>query len=359
MKLIAPGHEATHEESPFSPSYVDGLGVFSNIRFMDWGQTNASPMVNWSERSTPAYYTQTSAPGVALEHQIQMANQVQQSAWFCIPARANDDFVRNMARMIRGDLDPDLKVLVEYSNETWNFIFSQTAYVQDRGEALGLHPDRWIAGQRFVSLRSAQIWQIFAEELGDDADNRLVKVMGGFAGNAFLSRQRMEYLDDAAINPHGHRADAIAMAPYFGSSVPEDIVDEDIIETISVDEILDRAAADIQGFATTTTNDHKQIADDFGAWLITYEGGQHLVAPFSHWNDETMTEKLIAANRHPRMYDLYVDYMDMMRDGGVTLHSNFSYIATPTQFGSWGLYEYQGRSRPCCWTSSRFTGSHR
>jgi hypothetical protein len=341
MKLIAPGHEATHEANPFSPSYVAGLDVFSNIRFMDWGQTNASPIVSWSERSTPNYYTQTSAPGVALEHQILMANQVQQSAWFCVPARANDDFVRNMARMVRDDLDPDLKVLVEYSNETWNFIFSQTGYVQDRGEALGLHPDRWIAGQRFVSLRSAQIWQIFAEEFGDQADNRLVKVMGGFAGNAFLTRQRMEYLEDAAINPNGHRADAVAIAPYFGSEVPEDIVNEDVIESISVDEILDRAAADLQGFATTTVNDHKQIADDFGAWMITYEGGQHLVAPFSHWNDETMTAKLIAANRHPRMYDLYIDYMDMMRNGGVTLHSNFSYVATPTQFGSWGLYEYQ------------------
>ena len=344
MKLIAPGHDATHRDAPFTPSYTDGLEVFSNVRFMDWGQTNASPLINWTERSTPNYYTQASAPGVALEHQIQMANQVQQSAWFCVPARANDDFVRNMARMIRDDLDPDLKILIEYSNETWNFIFSQTAYVQDRGEALELHPDRWIAGQRYVSLRSAQIWQIFAEEFGNEADNRLVKVMAGFAGNAFLTRQRMDYLQEEAINPHGHRADAVAIAPYFGSAVPEDIVAEDIIETISVEEILDRAAADILGFATTTVNDHKQIADDFGAWMITYEGGQHLVAPFSHWNDETMTEKLIAANRHPRMYDLYTAYMDMMRDGGVTLHSNFSFIATPTQFGSCGLYEYQGQT---------------
>ena len=42
MKLIAPGHADSYEEQPFPPSYTAGIAPFSNIRFMDRGQTNAT-----------------------------------------------------------------------------------------------------------------------------------------------------------------------------------------------------------------------------------------------------------------------------------------------------------------------------
>ncbi|MEM7453465.1 MAG: PKD domain-containing protein [Planctomycetota bacterium] len=341
MKLISPGHHSTYEQQPFLPGYTDELARFRNLRFMDWGSTNSNPVVSWSERATTNTFTQAHPTGAAIEYQVAMANQQQQDAWFCVPAEADDDYIRNMARVIRDQLDPDLKVMVEYSNETWNFIFSQTQYVQDRGEELGLHADRWVAGQMFVAMRSAQIWDIFEQEFGAEAPDRLVKIMASQTGDGFLSRQRLGFLNDPVLNPSGVRADAIAIAPYFGGSVADELVDEGIVNTVTVDEILDRAVVSMRGNVTDSLIAHNNVAAEFDVWLVVYEGGQHLVGNFANQGNQDLTDKLIAANRSSRMYNIYTEYMDRLNDNGVVLFSNFSYVTSPSQYGSWGIQEDQ------------------
>lgn len=341
MDLISPGHTTTYESQPFQESWTDELDPFVNIRFMDWGSTNNNPLQTWGERTTLDSYSQSREQGVSLEYQIALSNQLQQDAWFTVPAAADDDYVRNMAAMIRDNLDPNLKVYVEYSNETWNSIFQQTSYVIAQGEALGLDADPWVAGQKYVSQRSAEIWHTFEQEFGVAASDRLVKVMATQASFDFISRTRMEALLDPTINPTGIMPDALAIAPYFGGAVADEVVAEGLVDTITTDEILDRAQTDLRGDVTSWVTSHKALADEFDIWLITYEGGQHLVGTFENVNNETLTEKLIAANRDPRMYDLYTEYLDMLHDGGVSLHSNFSYIAEPSKWGSWGVMEDQ------------------
>ena len=115
-----------------------------------------------------------------------------------------------------------MKIYVEYSNETWNSGFQQTAYVQDMGQALGLDPDRWTAGQKYCSLRSVQIWEIFSDEFDDDS--RLVKVMATQASWTVITDIRFDALNDPNINPNYTIPDCLAIAPYFGiSSSPSDI----------------------------------------------------------------------------------------------------------------------------------------
>ena len=339
MRLVTPGHLRTFWKQPFLPQYTDNLSLFSNLRFMDWGHTNDSPLRHWRDRTRRNVNTQAGTGGIAIEYMVQLANQQRQDMWICIPAEASDHFVRNSARVILSQLDPDLKVFVEYSNETWNSIFSQTSYVQMQGQRLWLSPDPWESGQMFVAMRSAEIWGIFADIFGDQATHRMVKVMASHADNISLSQSRLEYLQDPELNPSGIRADAIAIAPYFGGTVADDLVREGVVGSVTPQEIVSRAREDMQQSARLNVELHQQLAKDYDLWLVMYEGGQHLVGSFEDFDNQALTNKLIAANRHPSMYDLYYDYLNMLNENDVALFSNFSYMYEPTRFGSWGIFE--------------------
>lgn len=343
IDLVLAGFETSYQTNPFHPTYTDELAPMSNLRFMDWGKTNGNPLKTWDDRTAPHSYSQTLAEGVSLEYIVQFANHLQQDAWICIPHMADDDYVTQAAHYIHENLDPSLKVFVEYSNETWNTAgaFSQTDYVQDQGELLGLDADRWRAGQMYVALRTAKIWQIFADEFGSADAQRLVNVMATKGGGSGVTSTRMLALQNPVINQTGIQPDALAIAPYFGGPVANEIVANGEVNTISVDTILDRAQADMQTDVTASVATDKAIADAYGLWLITYEGGQHLVGSGGNENNQELTDKLIAANRHQRMYDLYIEYLDMLRDGGIVLHCNYSYVRGPSKWGSWGVMEDQ------------------
>ncbi len=337
LRLIMPGFESTYQTQPFHPLYLQRLAPFTNLRFMDTGAINHSWVDSWDERALPTDYTQASH-GVAMEWMIQLSNQLQTDAWLCIPHQADDDYVRRTAMLWRDNLDPALKLYVEYSNETWNPIFTQTSWVADQGEALGLHGDRWHAGQYFVSLRSAQIWEIFEQEFGDPA--RLVKVMATQSSNTYVSQVRVQALNSPATNPNYVMPDALAIAPYFGHNFTPAELPPNVPNYPTVDEIIHAySPAAIDG-EQIYVQQQKQLADQQGMSLICYEGGQHFVGIFGAENDAQLTQILNDANRHPQMYDRYVTYLDMLNREGVELFANYSFVDRWSRYGSWGALEY-------------------
>lgn len=85
---------------------------------MDWMQTVGSNVSNWSDRNTSMY--QTAAAGVDYANIVALSNYTEADAWINIPVKATDDYVRNLARYLKANLNPTLNVHVEYSNELWN-----------------------------------------------------------------------------------------------------------------------------------------------------------------------------------------------------------------------------------------------
>ena len=73
-------------------------------------------------------------------------------------------------------------IYLEYSNEVWNSIFTQTRYCNTQGEAL--NPAAWSAynstqkGWAWAGLRAAQISEIFRTVFGTDSGTRWVGVLG-------------------------------------------------------------------------------------------------------------------------------------------------------------------------------------
>lgn len=80
------------------------------------------------------------------------------------------------------------------------------------------------------------------------------------------------------------------------------------------------------------------LTDSFHVDLITYEGGQ-LLAGVAFVDDTTLTNKLIAANRHPRMRQIYCDCYDIRYEHGGGMFCTYSFLTPYSKWGSWGLSE--------------------
>jgi Secretion system C-terminal sorting domain len=330
IRVIMPGFENSYQSQPFNPVFLNRLDKFDVIRFMDWENTNNSPVQNWSDRATPSLVSQAYPQGVALEYMIKLANTLHANPWFCIPHQATDAYVTAFATMVRDSLDPSLKAYIEYSNEVWNGIFSQGSYAQSHGLALGLSANSFEAQLRFYSLRSVQVFTIFSSVFG--GNNRLVRVLASQSVNPWTGTTVMDW-DNASSH-----ADVYAVAPYFGGFLGQPGL-ESHVRQMSVNEVLDSCAADIvRQMVDTKTNENN--AESRGLKLVCYESGQGLVGGNGVENDTTVTNLFIAANRHPRMKDLYLDYIARWNSLGGSVMNIFNFVGQPSKFGSYGILEW-------------------
>jgi len=331
-----------HGMRDYGAIFRDSLRGFGVLRFMDWGQTNNSPLVHWSERTTPNQ-AQGTERGVAIEHMIDIANTVQAHMWFNVPHQADDDYIQRAAQLINEKLDKKLKVYVEYSNENWNGIFSQVQWEQTRGLELGLDDlggghdsedaGNFWAGTNFAVRRAGFVHSVFKRMLGQ----RAVAVLAGQSANPGLNDAILSAYEDAEVNPAGGKLDALAVAPYFGRIYD----DPDAADSITVDKILSDADSSIAELVGKDTASNRAVADSHGVDLIAYEAGQHVLAAGGLENDKEVVQRMIEANRNARMGDLYRKAHRAWMQSGGELSVYFSFCEAPGKFGSWGALEYQ------------------
>ena len=101
LRFLWPGTEATYQNEPFNPMYVSRIAPFSLLRFMDWGATNGSPVVEWADRAHVADVNWATPAGVPIEAMIDLANTLHVDPWFCVPHQASDDYVRQFATLLK------------------------------------------------------------------------------------------------------------------------------------------------------------------------------------------------------------------------------------------------------------------
>lgn len=334
IRVIMPGFEKDYADKPWHPSLLKRWKGMACVRFMDFMHTNNSEIVRWSDRPVPEDAT-FSEKGVALEYLIDLANRLGADPWFCMPHKADDEYVRNFARLVRQRLNPELTIYVEYSNEVWNGIFAQHRYAQQQGLAKGFgHPDRpWEAAWHYTAYRSVEIFKIWQEVFG--GTQRLVRVLPGWAANDYVSRQVVTF-QEAFVH-----ADALAIAPYISFNIsPSSDPNAAVVATWDVEKVLTHLETHALPECTQWIKKNKAIADEHELKLIAYEAGQHLVGVGGGENHDTLTALLHQANAHLRMGLLYDRYYQAWQDAGGDLLCHFSSVGTWSKWGSWGLIEY-------------------
>lgn len=337
INFVMPGFHTSYLSEPFHPKFLDFIQDFQVIRFMDWMATNHSENEDWSDRNSPTYYTQTLDNGVAPEILIDLCNRELKDPWICIPHAATDDYMIQMANLLLNNLDTSLTIHIEYSNEVWNSIFDQNQYSIDMGTNLGYSGNPWDISQKYYAKRTADMFHIFDSVfVGTD---RVVKVISSQAANSWLSNQILTYFNDPLYNPHQTTAHSLGIAPYFGG-IADEIGDAGFANSCTVSQILDSMEANLP-LTFQWMQENKVVADNYNLDLVAYEGGQHLVAGYLYHSNQAFVDKLIEANRHTRMTDLYCEYFNYWYDSvSPTLFCNFSSLQIPNKWGSWGVKEH-------------------
>jgi len=333
INFIMPSHANSYLSQPFHPELIKFTNNFQTVRFMDKMRTNETVIINWEDRSTTTDFTQALNNGIAYEYIIEYCNANKVNPWICIPHQATDQFIINFAQLFRDNLDSDLKVYVEYSNEVWNSIFPANTYVNNMGANLGYSGNPWEQGWKYYAKRCADIFSIFENEYTDN--NRFVKVISSQAANDWLSNQILIHFNDPIYNPNQITADAFAIAPYFGGGIADDIGNANLINSITVANIIDSLTNSMNQSFSWIDNQNT-VANNHNLDLIAYEGGQHLVT-YNYNNDNYFVSLLADVNRHPDMENLYCQMFDYWYSKSNTgLFCNFS------SHGNWGTYGYWG-----------------
>ncbi len=344
IQFIYPDYTETFESQMFTTELLTFLEDFSVIRFMDFTRTNGSQVASWADRTPYTYYSQAHESGVAWEYVAQLANTTQKDIWINIPHRANDNFIYELAELLYQILDPDLKIYLEYSNELWNSGFSQNADCADFAAGLGIEGTPWERTWKYTAKRSADVFRIFNEVFPDD--DRLIRIIPSQAANSWLTNQLITYFNDPAFNPTQVKADAVAIAPYFGGEVANAIVANQEENDVTIPEIIERMQQSLpEAFEWITNN--KEVADEFQLDLICYEAGQHLVATGNNVNNTVLTSRLITTNHDPALEEVYCQYLDYWYEQAGGLLCHFSSHGTYSKWGSWGVREnYQDIENP-------------
>ena len=358
VSLRRPGYPDTQT---FTNEFIQAAAPFGVFRLMDFLATNGNPTRTWAERTTPASGSQTSAKGAAYEHAIQMANELGKDIWITIPAGADDDFIRQLATLLKNTLAPGRVVYVEYSNELWNFIFSQTTVNMNAAVAesvagdlsltdgtpctqamydAGTEPcNKYWSGFKRVGKRTAQISKFFKEVMGADAFNTRFRIVYSHQwANRGISTETLKYMAKYH-GPVSTLVYGIAGAPYIG--LPESIFTS---ETATVDTLLSSLEQDVTGNyytafkegtpytgANWTQPTQKALANYYGVKSMAYEGGNDMGQA-----NANLTNKLLAS-KDPRMGTLTKNYLDQWFGCGNDVFMYFSLTSQWDRWGYWGL----------------------
>lgn len=336
----------------FTPDFLNIIGNFGIVRFMDWIDANKNPLVNFSDRITPAHASYNLVVGsddlpdldfteplrgAALEHMVQLCNETNTDMWINIPARATDDCVRQMLQLIRNGaggfpgLEADRRLYIEYGNEIWNSLgaafhcfprvslLAQSALQANRSHPInfdGLLGDfpadiltrpgdqltgdqPFVAAQmrhRFVAFRIKTISDIAREVFGDgQMMTRIRPVLASQFGDGQTTFSTgLRFLDEFAgvvrpSNPVPRRVNEII---FGGGGAAYSVGD-----TSSRDAYFRNFPQ--AEFAPSARLD-AVLARGYGIRCIAYEGGPSLGDPQTGEGRDATTERQFLADRRMR-----------------------------------------------------------
>ncbi len=330
VRVLLPGHEATYGTQPFHARFLANWHGFRVLRFMDWQRTNDSTQVRWTDRATTGDFSQATGRGVAFEHMLDLCNELDADPWFCLPHRCDDDYARQLARLVRARLEAGRAVHLEYGNECWNTGFAAGRYCRSEGQRLGLSTDPFEAQLRFYSQRSVALFRVFAQELA--GSHRFVRVLSAQNANPWTGTTMLDWRSAS------QEVDALAVAPYFGYPLG-DPARQTQVAAMSVDAILGYCWSDLVA-TLWQTYAHGLEARRRGVQLLGYEGGQHLVGWGGTENNTNITALFMAANRRTEMAWLYVWFVEGWRAVGGGALATYASTVKPGKYGSWGALEF-------------------
>ena len=336
IRLLRPGYTLNSKET-FTREFLKAIEPFSTLRLMDVLHTNTTDASEWKDRTLPDGPNQSNPRGMAWEYGIQLANQTHKDLWINIPVLATDDYVKQLAQLMKEKLDKDRVVYIEYSNELWNAIFPQFGKNNELAEkevAAGnaalkdddTEDNKWYWGWRHTAERCVQIGQIFRGVCGDDAMmTRIRPVLASQAANSFILKTQLRFVEHH-FGPPNKFIFGIAGAPYISP-------DEKVLKqaNLTVDQMFKPGFEEaLTGWVKSATMEYQTVAIYYRLHSLCYEGGIGIDG------DENLKVK-IASQYDPRIEAVVENYLNNWYAQGGELFMYFNLAGAYSKYGCWGL----------------------
>lgn len=347
VRVIRPGYPADTKEV-FHRPFVKAAGLFPVLRFMDWLDSNstnpfygdAKNTTVWFDRKLPEDASQSDLPGkhgVAWEHVVQLANLTGKDIWINVPIAASDNYVTELAKLLKRDLKPKINIYLELSNEVWNWGFLQATYNRMAAEAevakgtSNLNndgaKDKDLWRRRRYAKRTIELGQIFASVFGWESLNKRIRPV--LCWQIVIPSQYEEQLTwiDSWYGSPSRFLYAIAGAPYFNT--------EGAGPNASVDQLIETMRRHSDESAQRFRKPLIETARKYGLKAMCYEGG-----PDSGGGSTANIANRIRAMRDPRMKELVTrDLVDNWYALGGDLFMYFTLSSGVSRYGMWGATE--------------------
>lgn len=345
-------------KGPTSPVYTDtytaNLKRFAGLRTMGAAGTPQTNEVRWVDRVAPTTMSWADR-GLPWEAEIAIAKESGvKRLWVNVPIGANDDYVSSMATLLRDNLPVGTEIMVEYSNEIWNWGggFNGWAWANLEGnttnpalydgnivngvlipDAPGVFvTDTYVRATRAAADRAYKISLIF-KRVFTDRPNDFSMIWAGQAGwNAWATNGLQWVKAKYGVMPFKY----LAIAPYFD---PRWLSDKyaPVGGFKTKDDLLAGALKMVQTDIPLQIDAHKPLADQYGVTLIDYEGGQNFYALSDPY---TATDPSTLAVQDPKIGQIYDIYLNILKQHGIVTHFELNYEGELWgKFGYWAVLQ--------------------
>ncbi|MEI6132886.1 MAG: hypothetical protein WCQ41_08710 [Bacillota bacterium] len=336
----------------YTTEFLKAIEPFSTLRYMDILATNgqdqgsfvengktyffSKTQKDWADRKLPTDSSQAGKirgfSGVAWEYIVELANLTHKDLWINVPVNATDDYITNLAAMLRDQVDINLNIYVEYSNEVWNWQFSQAQsnlYYANNDPKLTVYGQS-AYGVRFVE-RTAHISNLFKDAFGEYAMNDRVRCVLAWQQNDGGTFDGMLKKFTDTYPEYGNPSDlfyAFATAPYMLEPLPDNCT--------SIAAVQDNILKD----SNSKTDDKLNLVATAKRWnipggVMAYEGGPH-----HQGQVDTNLSIRVAAHREANMKNIVLnDIQNNWWNLGCKDFMYFSLSSVYGKYGCWGATE--------------------
>jgi hypothetical protein len=332
----------------YNPKWFNQIDDFRVLRTHEAQDTNDANVRDWSttvESADSALWARR-GQGVPYEVTVKLANDAKTDLWINIPHTASDDYMRKAAAYIRDNLDNDLRVYVEYSNEYWTEQFDQHQWFKDRGQEM--FGDAPFANAQAYSVRAAEMADIFTEVFGAAEGARLYPLLT-MSSNASI--EEIEAMLNAPANtakggekPIDSNFKHLATDGYFGWFTPDPAMEARIKNWMKqpdqgFDEARDFLLPQARDELPEKWEKGKAIAEKYGLSFGLYEGGALLQNTTDDVNaDPEITAYNLRFSQSKEMAELYKVTLDEWKEIGGQEFAWYAATGRPGFYGDYGLW---------------------
>ncbi|MFA6571945.1 MAG: hypothetical protein WCT77_12005, partial [Bacteroidota bacterium] len=339
LKVNRPGYELNTDKI-FTDEFINLCKAADFACYRYYGMQNiwdGEPVypakTTWDKRKKPNDASQEPLKGIGKidgwcwEYIVELANILKKDIWINIHISCDSAYVLTLAQYLKDNLDGNINIYVENSNEVWNASqVTQGLYNKAQADFYKINFDQNYA-RRVVELSN-----LFAQVYGANEINKKIRVILASQHSwSARSDTHLNYIKSAFGEPKNYIY-ALSPALYFGStkatSTDPLVINDGMIEDIN-DQITNAQAGT---YRLNHINKAKQWG--FTGGCTSYEGGPGLPASGGTAN----LGNQILANRTEKMGDIikksYIEgWKDL--DGGLALY--FTLFSGYNRYGCWGI----------------------